>query len=473
VARPGRVPVSRRSVPGTLQGVRAAVRTEFPRLITIALPLALAQLAQNAMGFVDTVMAGRLGPDALAGIAVGSISFFFVTISLAALLFAIGPMVAQATGAKRPEDAVRALRQGLAWAVLLALPTMALLWQVPAVLRLIDIDPGVVDLAGGYLRAVSFGVIPFMAFTALRAYLEGQGRTRPLMLVAFLGVGLNVVANQAFMFGRWGFPELGLTGTGVATSIVYTVMALAAFAYVARRDAGRAVFARPWRWDGTVAREIMRLGWPIAVTVAFETGLFTVSALLMGRIGADQLAGHQVALQTASFTFMIPLALGIATTARVGHAVGRRDPVGVRAAGAVGIAASLAFMSGTALLFWLAPLSIVSLYLDVRDPANAAVVGHAVTFVRLAALFQLADGLQVSALGALRGLKDTRGPMLITMLSYWVVGLGSGLALAFGLGLGGVGLWWGLVLGLLAAAVALLARFLALLRRQSLGGGVR
>ncbi|MDA0700006.1 MAG: MATE family efflux transporter [bacterium] len=445
--------------------MRAAVRVEFPRLVTIAIPLALAQLAQNGMGLIDTLMAGRLGAESLAGIALGSVTFFVVTIVMSSMLYAVGPMVAQATGARRPDDAVRALRQGLWWSVLLTPPAMGLLAFVPAALRLMGQDPAVVDQAGGYLRAVSFGVLPLMAFTALRAYLEGQGRTRPLMLVAFLGVGLNVVANQAFMFGRWGFPALGLTGTGVATSIVYALMALAGFAYVARRDVVRRVFARPWRWEAPVAREILRLGWPIAVTVGFETGLFAISALLMGLIGPAELAGHQVAIQTASFSFMIPLALGVATTARVGHAVGRGDPMGVRAAGAVGMVASVMVMSLTALLYWLAPRAVVGLYLDVADPANAAVVWHAASFLALAALFQLADGLQVSALGALRGLKDTRAPMLITLLSYWAVGLSSGVWLAFGRGLGGVGLWWGLVLGLTVASVALTARFLALLRR--------
>jgi multidrug resistance protein, MATE family len=445
--------------------VRAAIRIETPRLLAIALPLALAQLAQNSMGLVDTLMAGRLGPDALAGIALGSVSAFFVTIVLAAMLFAIGPMVAQATGARRPADAVRALRQGLLWSVLLTPPAMALLWLLPAALERMGLDPSAVSLASGYLRAYAFGVLPLMAFTALRAYLEGQGRTRPLMVVAIAGVGLNVVANQAFMFGRWGFPALGLTGTGVATSLVYTAMALCAFAYVARSDAARAVFGGPWRWEPVLAREIFRLGWPISATVAFETGLFAVSALLMGRFGAAPLAGHQVAIQSASFTFMIPLALGVATTARVGHAVGRGDPMGARAAGAVGIAASLLFMSLTALLFALAPRTIVGFYLDPAAPANAAVVGHAVAFLGLAAVFQLFDGLQVSALGALRGLKDTRAPMLITLVSYWFVGLGTGIWLAFARDLEGVGLWWGLVIGLAVASVALAVRFLALVRR--------
>jgi multidrug resistance protein, MATE family len=434
--------------------------------VAIALPLALAQLAQNSMGLVDTLMAGRLGPQALAGIALGSVTFSLVTVVLSSMLFAVGPLVAQATGAKRPADAVSALRQGLLWSLALSVPAAAVLALVPAGLRFMGQDPGVVDQAEGYLRAVSFGVVPLMAFTALRAYLEGQGRTRPLMVVAFLGVGLNVVANQAFMFGRWGFPALGLAGTGVATSLVYTAMAIAGFLYVARRDAERRVFVGPWRWNAPLASDILRLGWPIAATVAFETGLFATSALLMGRFGAAELAAHQVAIQTASTAFMIPLALGVATTARVGHAVGRGDALGVRAASVAGMATSVAVMACTALLFWFAPRWVVGLYLDPADPANAAVVRLAVTYLGLAALFQLADGLQVAALGALRGMKDTRAPMLITLAAYWGVGMTSGVGLAFGLGLGGAGLWWGLVVGLSAAALALTARVVALLRRQ-------
>jgi len=445
--------------------VLAAVRREFPVLLAIAFPLALAQMAQNGMGLVDTLMAGRLGPDALAGIALGSVSYFLVTIVLSSMLFAVGPLVAQATGARRPEEAVRALRQGLWWSLALTPPAVALLWAMPWLLAAMGQEPVAVVPATGYLRAVSFAVLPMMVFTALRAYLEGQGRTRPLMLVAFMGVGLNVLGNQAFMFGRWGFPALGLTGTGVATSLVALAMALAGLAYVATFDRSRRPFAGPWRWDAHMAREVLRLGWPISLTVAFETGLFALSALLMGRFGAASLAGHQIAIQSASFTFMIPLALGVATTARVGHAVGRGDALGMRAAGVVGMVSALVVMSATALLFWLAPRFVVGLYLDPTDPLNAEVVGRAVAFLGVAAAFQLFDGLQVSALGALRGLKDTRAPMLITLVSYWFVGLGSGVMLAFVLGLEGVGLWWGLVFGLAVAGVSLTWRFVGRSRR--------
>ena len=442
----------------------AAWRHEAPILLRIALPLALAQMAQNGMGLVDTLMVGRLGPASLAGIALGSMLFFFVTIVSGAVLFAVGPLVAQATGARDPARAADVARHGVVAAGLLTLPVMALLWAAGPLLALLGQEATTVALATGYLRAVVWGVPGFMLYVALRAFLEGAGHTRPIMLISFAGIGVNVLANNALMFGRWGFPALGLVGTGYATAIVYTLMALLLAVHVARRDPTHPVL-RWARLRREQVLEIARLGWPIALTVGFETGLFAVTAVLMGLVGQTALAGHQVAIQTVSFTFMIPLGLGVATTARVGHAVGRSDPVGVRAAAGVGIATSLGVMCVTAAVYWLAPAFVIGLYLDVHDPVNAGVVAFATTFLRIGALFQLVDGLQVAAIGALRGLKDTRVPMLITLVSYWFVGLGSGVLLAFGLGLEGPGLWYGLVAGLAVASVWLSRRFLVLARR--------
>ncbi len=441
-----------------------AWRREAPPLLRIALPLALAQMAQNGMGLVDTLMVGRLGPASLAGIALGSMLFFFVSIVAGAILFAVGPLVAQAIGARTPARAADVARHGVVLGALLTPGVMALLWWAGPLLTHLGQDPGTAALATDYLRAVAWGVPAFMLYVSLRAFLEGSGHTRPIMLISFVGIGANVLANNALMFGRWGFPALGLVGTGYATAIVYTLMAMLLAIHVARRDPRHPVL----RW-ASVRREqvaeIARLGWPIALTVGFETGLFAVTAVLMGLVGQTALAGHQVAIQTVSFTFMIPLGLGVATTARVGHAVGRGDPDGVRAAGGVGIALSLAVMCFTAAVYWLSPGFVIGLYVDVTDPANTGVVAFATTFLRIGALFQLVDGLQVAAIGALRGLKDTRVPMLITLVSYWLVGLGSGVLLAFGLGLEGAGLWFGLVAGLAVAAVWLSTRFVALARR--------
>jgi multidrug resistance protein, MATE family len=436
----------------------AAAKREAPVLVRIAVPLALAQMAQNGMSLVDTLMAGRLGPEALAGIALGGVLFFSITVTVGAVLFAVGPMTAQAVGAGREQDAARSARHGILLGLAIAPVVMLLLAVVGPLLPRLGQDPATAEAATGYLRAVLWGVPSYMVFVALRSTLEGRGHTRPIMLVAFVGVGLNVLANNALMFGRWGFPALGLVGAGVATAIVYATMVVALVAYVAWRYRAHPVFVRE-EVDRRVLADVVRLGVPIALTVGFEIGLFAITAFLMGTVGQAQLAGHQIAIQTVSFTFMIPLGLGIATTARVGQAVGRGDATGVRAAGLVGMSLASAVMLATATVYFTVPHLVIALFVDVRDPVNAQVVTHASTFLRIAALFQLVDGLQVTAIGALRGLKDTRVPMVITLVSYWVVGLGSGVVLAFGLRLAGAGLWFGLVAGLAFAATWLTLRY--------------
>jgi multidrug resistance protein, MATE family len=438
--------------------VLAACRREVRPLVRIAIPIALAQMAQNGMSLIDTLMTGRLGPEALAGIAIGAIAYFTLSVSVGGVLFAIAPLTAQAIGAGREFEAARAARHGVLVGLALALPVMAVLWWLGPLLPRLGQDPTTAAAATGYLRAILWGVPGYMIFVAMRGTLEGRGHTRPIMLVAFLGVGLNVAANYALMFGNWGFPALGLTGAGVATAIVYTTMAALLVAFVANSYRAHPVFVLE-RWRAAVVIDIVRLGVPIALTVGFEIGLFASTAFLMGLVGQSELAAHQIAIQTVSFTFMIPLGLGIATTARVGQAAGRRDARGARAAALVGVAASGLVMVGTAVVYWTLPQRIVHLYLDVGDPANAAVVGAAVAFLRVAALFQIVDGLQVTVIGALRGLKDTRVPMWITLVSYWFVGVTSAAVLAFGVGMGGIGLWLGLVVGLGTAAALLSLRY--------------
>lgn len=443
----------------------AHLRRELAELSLLAGPLVLAQLAQMSMGFVDTLMAGRLGPDALAGIALGSVVFGFVSIVSMGVLFSVAPSVSQAHGAGRPDAAARAARQGLWLAAGLSLPGIALFQVAGPLLALAGQEPATADLAGGYLRAASVGLFPSLALVALRGFLEGLGDARPIMLVLLAGVGLNVLANNAFMFGRWGFPALGLVGTGVATAIVYTAMAVAAAAYLARRYADYRVLRGLRRPDPVTLRELVRIGWPIGLTLGFEAGLFSLTALAMGLFGQQALAGHQIAIQAASITFMVPVGLSIATGVRVGQAAGRGDAVAVRRAGLTGIAAAATVMLGTASLFRFAPMLVVSAFLDPSDPRNAEVVGYATSFLAIAALFQVVDGVQVAASGALRGLRDTRVPMVISLLAYWALGMTTSLVLGFALGFAGRGLWTGLVVGLGAAAILLTWRFLRLSRR--------
>lgn len=460
-----------------MAGVRALAsrthRREIVELTRLAGPLVLAQLAQMSLGFVDTLMAGRLGPQALAGIALGSVVFGFVSIVSMGVLFSVAPTVAQAFGADRPSEAARATQQGLWLAALVSVPGLVLFQFAGPLLLATGQDPEVAALAASYLRVVALGLLPSLILVALRGFLEGIGDARPIMVVLVTGVGLNVLGDQALMFGKWGFPALGLVGTAITTTLVYALMAAALAVYVAFRYDDYRVIRGLRGPDRSELRTLFRVGWPIGVTLGFEGGLFSATALLMGLFGQDALAGHQIAIQAASITFMIPVGLSIATGVRVGAAAGRRDAQAVRRAGLTGIVAAATVMLGTAALFRFAPELVVSAFLDPRDPRNADVVLFATRFLGIAAAFQVVDGVQVSAAGALRGLRDTRIPMIISLVAYWGLGLTTAIVLAFVVGLDGVGLWTGLVVGLGAAASMLLWRFFRSSRSDRYGAPVR
>lgn len=432
---------------------------ELRSLLALAAPLVLAQLAQNGMGFVDTLMVGRLGASALAGMALGATIFQTVSIVSVAILLSVGPQVAQAVGAKRWDDAGKAARQGLWLALAISIPGVVLFVNAGAVLHAVGMGPSTADAAGEYLRAIAYGFPAMVALTALRGFLEGQGDTRPIMLIAFVGVGLNVFANDTLIFGKHGFPALGLVGAGYATSVVFTTMLALAAAFVSWRYARYRVFAGLRRPDLGTIRELFRVGWPISVTLGFEVGLFSAAALVMGHFGAAALAGHQIALQSASMAFMVPLGVAIATGVRVGQAAGGGDLLAVRRAGSLGIAVAASFMVLTATVFWTLPRLVIGLYVRMSDPANAEMIRYATQFLAVAGLFQVVDGIQVAASGALRGLKDTRVPMLLTLVAYWLVGMPVALVLAFPLGVGPRGLWFGMVVALALAALLLTTRF--------------
>ncbi|HKI57274.1 MAG TPA: MATE family efflux transporter [Trueperaceae bacterium] len=436
----------------------AAWRRELRDLSLLAAPLVLAQLAQNGMSVVDTLMVGRLGPQQLAGIALGGTLFTLMLIVCMGVLYAVGPMVAHAHGGSRPEEAARATRQGFWLALALSVPGVVVFVLARPLLLLTGQEPAVAAASGGYLRAMAWGFPFALVLTALRGFLEGHGDTRPILLVAALGVALNVFANDVLMFGRLGFPRLGLVGTGYATAVVYAVMASLVAAYLRWRYPRYRLFAGLRRPDPAMLRELFRVGWPISLTLGFEVGLFALTALLMGRFGDAALAGHQIALQSASTTFMVPLGVSIATGVRVGQAAGRGEQAGVARSGFTGIALSVLFMAFAGALFKLAPDVVIGLYLPVDAPANAAVVAYARRFLAIAAIFQVFDGTQVTASGALRGLKDTRAPMLLTLVAYWLVAVPVGVVLAFPAGFGPAGLWFGLVVGLATAAVLLVGR---------------
>ena len=442
-------------------------RREVGATLRLAGPVVAAQLAQMSMGLTDVIMVGRLGEQALAGIALGNAVFFFLSIAGMGVMMAVGPMVSQAHGAGKKEPIERSVRQGFWLGLMLAVPSVTLLSMMDPLLRAVGQPDHVVDGSMAYIRAIRWGYLPFLWLMVLRSFVESISRPWPVTIFTLCGVGLNVVANAVLIYGRFGFPELGIAGTGWASTTVFWFLVLSLTAYVRIVPTLRSyrIFSTIGRPDPHYFGMLFRLGWPIGVSLGIESGLFTFTALLMGRIGATALAAHQVALQCAAFTFMVPLGIGMASAVRVGQAVGREDRAEARRAGITGILLAFAFMTLAATAFWVFPRAIIGLFLDVADARNGPVIRLAVTLLGIAAVFQVFDGIQVSAAGSLRGLKDTRRPMLIGFISYWMVGLTCGYILGFLAGYGAPGLWWGLVIGLATAGVLLSWRFHRLTRK--------
>jgi MATE family multidrug resistance protein len=434
---------------------------ELRATLRLAGPVVAAQLAHISMSFVDTVMVGRLGPEALAGVALGHTAFFFFAIVGMGTIQAVSPMVSQAEGARTPQVAARSARQGLWLALGLSLPIFAALTYMEPVLWWSGQSPVAIEGAMAYLRPLRWGILPFLGYAALRSFFEGLSRPLPVTIISLVGVGVNVAANEVLMFGRLGAPALGLAGTAWASVIVFTCL-FGLLALLAARRAPFAkykVFSRLRGPDPTSLRELLRIGAPMGASRGLESSLFTVTTAMMGTLGTAALAAHQVALQCAAFTFMVPLGIGMAGSVRVGRAAGATDPTGVRRAGSVAMALATGVMALAAAGFLLFPRAIISLYLDLSVPANQEVAGLAATLLGIAAVFQLVDGLQVAAHGALQGLKDTRVPMSIAAVTYWGIGLPTGYLWGVRGGGGPEALWWGLVLGLAAAAVLMTGRF--------------
>jgi MATE family multidrug resistance protein len=435
-----------------------AVRTEVRANLKLALPLIAAQLAGVGMGTVDTIFAGRLGPQALAAVAVGvnlNVVFF---VFFMGLLMACSPVVAHMAGGGRPPAEIAAfvakarglgLLLGLLWAAGINLAA------VP-VLSCLHLDAGTVRLAARFVRALSAAAPGMCVYFTLRFCAEGMGRTRPIALAGLAGLGGNIALDWLLVFGHCGLPRLGAVGCGVATSISSVLMAGTLHLLYRRAYGTRGAAPAVAVTEGV--RDILHTGLPIGLMLVAEAGLFVLAALLMAQFGDATVAAYQIAINFAALVFMIPLGVGLATTVRVGHAAGAGEHAAARFRGIVGMGLGLGnAVSNAAIMAGFAPL-IAAIY-----TADVAIAARAAGFLLLAAVFQLFDGLQVTANGALRGIKDTRGPMLITLTAYWLVGLPVAWWLAFragGAGIGPDGLWWGLTAGLGAAAFGLSMRYL-------------
>jgi MATE family multidrug resistance protein len=433
-------------------------------ILVLAAPLIGTNLSIIGMQFADTVMAGQLGARDLAALSVG-VGYYhlFLLIGLGTLM-AVSPSVAHAYGADDTRGVTRYCRQ--AWWVALALAILLVtgLLQVDRVLPAVGIAPEILPTSIGYVRAMAWGMPALLGFLALRYTSEGLGRTKPIMYFGFLGLAANVLGNWIFMYGKLGMPQLGAIGCGVATAISEWLIFLSMLTYMYRHRAYRAFdfFARIDLPDWRVLRELTRIGVPIAGSVLAEGGLFVCAALMIGGMGATLTAGHQIALNYASFMFMVPLAISSATTIHVGHTLGRGDRERGRFAGLLGISMCAGVMALSALGILLFNDGIANLYS--RDPAVREV---AAGLLLVAAVFQLSDGVQVGAAGALRGFKDTAIPMAMCIFSYWVVGFPFAYVFAVVKGGGPVYVWIGFIAGLTVSAVLLVSRYLYVSRRPA------
>ncbi|MGE5625538.1 MAG: MATE family efflux transporter [Bacillota bacterium] len=438
-----------------------AVRLEARAMLAIGLPIIVHNLALVGMGLTDAVMAGLLGAKTLAGVAVGSSVWAPVFLFSLGLIMAQSPTTAHLHGAGKHHEIGRYARQ-MAWlSQLMGWGALLLLRHTVPFMQAIRIEPEIVPVADGYLKAIAWGMPGLCLYQVLRFTSEGIGRTRVMVVLAVGGLAVNGVLDYVFMYGKLGLPAMGATGTGYATAATQWLMFLGMLAFVLRHAHYHPlkIFERFDSPQFGMQRELLLLGVPIAVGIFMESTLFSGVGLLMGTLGTDIVAGHQIALNYASFVFMVPMSIALAISVRVGHALGRGDRAEARLAGFTGIGLCMCSQLLSALSMALLPRQIVGVYTH-----DSAVASIAVSLLYMGAVMQFSDGLQVSAMGALRGYKDTRTPMLITVFAYWCVGFP--LAWLFGvpLHLGPQAIWAGFIAGLTTAAVLLTWRFVRLSR---------
>jgi MATE family multidrug resistance protein len=446
--------------------VQMSKATHARETLALGLPLAGSSLAQMALHVADVVMVGWYGVLPLAAVVLGASSFFIVYVVGAGFAKAVMPMVASALARGDETQVRRDTRMGLWLSIAYGVLVFPVFWWSGPILLALGQDPQVSAVAQGYLRVVGFGLVPALCVTVLQSYLSAFGRTQVVLLVTLAAVGLNVAVNWLLIFGNWGFPELGAQGSAVATITVQVMSLIVLGVYAGKLPELRRfhLWQRFWRPDWQAMQQVWRLGVPIGLTGLAEGGLFQASALMMGWIGTVQLAAHGIALEVAALTFMLHVGLSSAATIRIAGFDGVGDRPALRRAARVAIVISLGVALASVALFVTFPKPIVALFLDMSKPESAEILVYGATLLTLAALFQLADGMQVIALGLLRGMKDTRVPLGLATVSYWLIGIPCSYVLAFPMGYGGVGLWLGLVVGLAFAAASLMWRFWRLVR---------
>lgn len=441
----------------------ASLRREFPAMLALAWPLAAANLLQMLVYAVDVMFVARLGEEALSASSLAVSIFGLLMWTSTGLVGAAAPLIAAELGRRRHavREVRRSVRMGMWLSVLVGLAAMAICLIGESIMLATGQSPVISARAGDFLIILMWAMIPSILASVLRIFVSALGRPKIATGITLLALAVNAFGNWTLVFGHWGMPALGLTGSALS-SIITSVAMLAAYVAVIqadRRFRRYQLFGNWWRPEWSRFVEMLRIGMPIGLTILAEAGLFSGAAFLMGRIGEAQLAGHTIALQVAALAFQVPFGIAQAATIRVGLAFGARDHKGISFAGQAALILGIGFMLLTAILIWLFPRAVLSIYVDVDAAQNAAMIGFALQFLVVAAAFQLFDGAQVVAAGALRGLQDTRIPMVIAVASYWIAGFGTAIYLGFWTPWAGLGVWAGLAVGLVVAAVLLLGRW--------------
>jgi MATE family multidrug resistance protein len=430
--------------------------------LSLGVPLIGAQLAQMAINVTDTVMIGWLGAFELAAGVLGTQTFFLFFIFGGGFSLAVMPIAAQAHGRDDVRGVRRSVRMGI-WVILVYSALVMLpLWYTEHILLQLGQDPAISALAGDYVRVAQWSMFPALLIMVFRSYLSALERAQVILWATVFGTLANIALNYVFIFGNFGAPRLGVVGAAVASVGTNFVTFFALLAYAVWKSDLRKyeLLVRFWRADWQAFFEVLKLGWPIGAMILAEVGLFAGAAIIIGWIGTIELAAHGIALQLAGIAFMIPLGIASAATIRVGNAYGRQDWLGLNRAGVVAILLVVIAMLATASLFVAAPRSLIGMFLDRNNPDALRVIANAVPLLFVAAAFQMVDGLQVIGAGLLRGLKDTKVPMVIAVFSYWGIGMTSAYLFGYGAGFGAVGVWWGLALGLSFAAILMNWRYL-------------
>ncbi len=447
--------------------IGSPIHREVKEFLKIAIPLAGIQLSQAAIGFVDTLMMGRMGLETLAAGGLASLTFSVFLFTAAGVTMGISPIVATAYSANDRPQIQRVVRQGCLLVLGLSLPIAFCIANFDLLMRHLGQAETTVILGNKYLDIMAWGFLPALGFSMLRSVVSAMSHPRMVMSIAIGGTIINTIGDYALGFGKFGCPQLGIAGLAIASIIAMWSMFLALIIYILTQSELKNYhfFHNLHQFDFQILSSLVRIGLPIGIATALEIGLFTIVTYLMGLLGTEVLAAHQIILQTIAITFMVPLAMSYAATIRVGQEMGQNDLIGATRAGYVSVAIGLGFMMILAIILLVFPQQIIGVFIDTDNPQNATVITLATGLMQIAAISQILDGPQKIFMGALYGLQDTRIPMLLSLFAFWGIGLTSGYWLGFHTDLGGNGLWIGQSIGIAISAAIFSWRFHHLVSR--------